>query len=236
VSYLPVLATLMMIDSSQLRRTPVPPRTPHQLRDGLAYVRAHPQLAWPIVLAGFVGSIGLNMPIVLSVFAKDVFHSGAGGYGLLSAMVALGSVAGALRSASRPASRLRSIVVAAGVFGLIEAIASVAPNVIVFAVLLVAVGAAALTFLTSANATVQVNTDDDIRGRVMALYMLVCMGGSPIGGLLIGLVAEHLGVRAAMFACGFVPALAAVAVALVLAGGSGRSRLRWRPAVASSAP
>jgi MFS family permease len=236
VSYLPVLATLMMIDPSQLRRTLVAPRTPHQLRDGLAYVRAHPQLAWPIVLAGFVGSIGLNMPIVLSVFAKDVFHSGAGGYGLLSAMVALGSVAGALRSASRPASRLRSIVVAAGVFGLIEATASVVPNVIVFAVLLVAVGAAALTFLTSANATVQVNTDDDVRGRVMALYMLVCMGGSPIGGLLIGFVAEHLGVRAAMFTCGFVPALAAVAVALVLAGGSGRSRLRWRPAVASSAP
>jgi MFS family permease len=234
-SFVPVLATLVMIDQSQLRRTRPVPRTRHQLRDGLSYVRRHRELMWPIVLAGFVGSIGLNMPIVLSVFAKDVFHSGAGGYGLLSAMVALGSVAGALRSASRPASRLRSIVVAAGVFGLIEAATAVVPNAVAFAVLLVAVGAAALTFQTSANSTVQINADDDVRGRVMGLYMLVCIGGQPIGGLLTGFIAEHLGVRAAMFTCGFVPALAAAAVAVMLAGGSGRRRMRWRPAVASSA-
>jgi MFS family permease len=225
MTYLPVIATLLMIDGNALRRVAAAPRARHQLREGLRYVRSRPRLIWPIVLAGFVGSIGLNMPIVLSAYAKNVFHTGASGYGVLNSMIAFGSMIGALRSASRPASRLRSIVVAAGVFGVLEAVTSLAPNPVVFAALLIAVGAAALTFLTSANSTVQTTAEDTIRGRVMSLYVLVLIGGTPIGGPLVGWIAEHVGVRDAMFVCGAVPALAALVVGVVI---SRRSGLRLR--------
>jgi MFS family permease len=225
MTYLPVIATLLMIDGNALRKVAAAPRARHQLREGLRYVRSRPRLIWPIVLAGFVGSIGLNMPIVLSAYAKNVFHTGASGYGVLNSMIAFGSMIGALRSASRPASRLRSIVVAAGVFGVLEAVTSLAPNPVVFAALLIAVGAAALTFLTSANSTVQTTAEDTIRGRVMSLYVLVLIGGTPIGGPLVGWIAEHVGVRDAMFVCGAVPALAALVVGVVI---SRRSGLRLR--------
>jgi MFS family permease len=228
VTYLPVLAALLRIDRSMLHAVPVVPRSRHQLREGLRHVRTHPRLIWPIVLAGFVGSIGLNMPILLSAYAKNVFHAGAGGYGLLNSMVALGSMVGALRSASRPSSRLRAIVVSAGVFGALEAVTSLAPDVVIFAVLLVALGAAALTFLTSANATVQTTAEDNVRGRVMSLYVLVLIGGTPIGSPLVGLTASHFGVRAAMLACGLIPATAAATIGVYIAHRSGM-RLRFQP-------
>jgi hypothetical protein len=136
-------------------------------------------------------------------------------------MIALGSMAGALRSASRPNSRLRSIVLAAGIFGTAEAITSLAPDPVSFALLLVVVGAAALTFLTAANSTVQMTADDALRGRVMSVYLLVLIGGMPIGSPLVGLVAEHFGVRAAMMMCGLVPAVAAAIVGIVIAHRSG---------------
>jgi MFS family permease len=216
VTYLPVIATLLMIDRNALTTTAPAPRAARQLREGLAYVRARPRLVWPIVLVGFVGSIGLNMPIVLSAYAKNVFHNGASGYGLFNSMIAFGSMAGALRSAGRPNSRLRSIVAAAAVFGSLEAATSMAPSVILFTGLLIFVGAAALTFLTAANATVQTDTEQAIRGRVMSLYMMVLIGGTPIGGPLVGWVTERVGVRAAMFGCGIVPALAALVIAAVI--------------------
>jgi MFS family permease len=225
ISYLPVIAALLLIDTRAIRPTRTAPRSRHQLREALSYVRERPRLIWPIVLVAFVGALGLNMPIVLSAYAKDVFHSGASGYGFLNSMVALGSMAGALRSASRPHSRLRGIVVAAGVFGIAEAVTSLAPNQALFAVSLIAVGAAALTFLTAANSTVQTSADDAIRGRVMSLYMLVLIGGTPIGSPLVGLVAEHAGVRDAMLMCGVAPALAAGVVALVIGR---RNHLRLR--------
>lgn len=231
VTYLPVIGTLLMIDGNSLTTTAAAPRAAHQLREGLRYVRSRPRLIWPIVLVGFVGSIGLNMPIVLSAYAKNIFHTGAGGYGLLNSMVAFGSMAGALRSASRHTNRLRSIVATAAIFGVVEAATSLAPSPEIFAGMLVAVGAAALTFLTAANATVQTSAEETIRGRVMSLYMLVLVGGTPIGGPLVGWVAEHIGVRAAMFGCGIVPAIAA----LIVAGAIGRrAGLRLRvPSVLS---
>ncbi len=217
VTYLPVIAALMLIDSRQLRDTPGPKQSNRQLREVVRYVRRHPVLIWPIVLGGFVGAFGLNMPILLSAFAKNVFHSGAGGYGLLNSMVALGSLVGSLRSAGRPGSRLRSIVGAAALFGLLEAAASFSFGVIMFSVLLVAVGAAAVTFLTIANACVQTSSPDEVRGRVMSLYLLVLIGGTPVGGPMVGLLTSHLGVRLAMLCCGVVPAIAALVVAVAIA-------------------
>ncbi len=216
LSYTAVLTALTLINTDALTPIVPTPRAPGQLREGLAYVAGRPQLIWPIVLVACVGSIGLNMPIVLSTYAKNVFHTGPGGYGLLNSMLALGSMGGALFSARRTSNRLRSLVAAAGVFGGLEAVTALAPNPETYALLLVAVGAAALTFLTAANSGVQLATEDTIRGRVMSLYMLVLIGGTPIGAPVIGLVTEHIGPRYGMLTCGTVPALAAVAVALWL--------------------
>lgn len=217
LTYLPVIVALLRIDVGQLRTGSGVSVSNKKLREALRHVRGHPVLIWPIVLGGFVGMCALNMPILLSAFAKNVFHTGAGGYGLLSSMVALGSLAGSLRSATRSGSRLRSIVAAAALSGALVAIAPLAPNPAVFCVLLVGVGAAAVTFLTIANACVQTSASDEIRGRVMSLYLLVLIGGTPIGGPIAGLLAAHLGARLAMFVCGIVPAVAALVVGAVIA-------------------
>jgi MFS family permease len=217
LTYLPVIVALLHIDVRQLRAGPGVSAANEKLRETLRHVRGHPVLIWPIVLGGFFGMFALNMPILLSAFAKNVFHTGAGGYGLLSSMVALGSLVGSLRSATRPGSRLRSIVAAAALAGALEAAAPLAPNQVVFCVLLIGVGAAAVTFLTIANACVQTSSSDEIRGRVMSIYLLVLIGGTPIGGPITGLLTSHLGVRLAMFVCGIVPAVTALVVGVVIA-------------------
>lgn len=221
-SYAPVFVALLCIDESALRKTDPVVRARGQLREGLRYVAARPDLMWPIVLVGFVGSIGLNLPVVLSTYSKTVFHTGAAGYGVLNSMVALGSMIGALRSARRGQTRLRGIIAAAGIFGALEAVTALSPDPVLFAVLLVAMGVAALTFLTAANSTVQLGTDAEIRGRVMSLYMLVLVGGTPIGGPLIGFITQHAGPRYGMLTSGLVPAVAALAVAVVLTRGRGQ--------------
>jgi MFS family permease len=212
-TYLPVLLALILIAPARLRTVPPIERASGQLRGGLRYIAERPHLLWLIVLVGVVGSLGLNMPVVLTSFSTEVFDIGPLGYGLLSSMLAVGSVIGALLSARRVSMRLRWVVAAGGAFGAIQAVAALAPDPRTFALLLVAIGAASLTFLTAANTTVQLGTDAAIRGRVMSVYLLVLLGGSPLGSPLVGWLSAHGGARLGMLVCGLAPALAAVAVA-----------------------
>jgi MFS family permease len=185
-----------------------------RLRDALAYVARRPPLAWTIVLAGVVGTFGLNFPIVLTGMAKQVFHDGVGGYGLFNVAVAVGSVAGALTAGTFATRRLWPTVAACVGFGVLEAGAAVAPTVASFFVLLVLLGVASLAFQAMAASSVQLWTDPRMRGRVMGLYVLGFIGGTPIGAPLIGLVCAHYGARDAMALCGVLPLLAAVPVAM----------------------
>jgi MFS family permease len=214
-TYLPVLAALLLIDAAKLR--PIQRATPHrgQLGEGLRYIYHRPHLLWLIVLVAVVGSMGLNMPVILTTYSTQVFHVGPMGYGLMSSMLAVGSVIGALLSARRVSMRLRWVIAAGGAFGALQAIAALAPDPRAYAVLLVAVGAASLTFLTAANTAMQLGSDAAIRGRVMSIYLLVLLGGAPLGGPLVGLISSH-GPRLGMLACGLAPAVAAVAVAAAL--------------------
>ena len=166
-----------------------------------------------IVLVGVVGSIGLNMPVILTTYSTTVFHVGPVGYGLMNAMLALGSVVGALLSARRVSMRLRWVVAAGGIFGTLQAVAALAPDPGTYAVLLVAVGAASLTFTTGANTSIQLATDISMRGRVMGVYLIVLLGGTPLGGPLVGLITSEVGPRFGMLTCGVAPAAAAVLVA-----------------------
>nr|WP_229758685.1 MFS transporter [Peterkaempfera bronchialis] len=230
LSFAAVIGGLLAMRGSELHPSPVRPREKGQLREGLRYVRERPELIWPIVLVGFIGTFGFNFPTLLSGFAYDVFHVGPGQYGLLNTAMAVGSLAGALLAARRRSSRLRMLVMAALGFGVLEAVTAFAPGFWLFAAMLTLVGMVGLTFNTTANASVQLATDPAMRGRVMGLFMLVFMGGTPIGSPIVGWVTEHFGPRVGLLACGLVSAAAAGVVALVLVRSSGlRIRVDLRP-------
>ncbi|CAM5468131.1 MFS transporter [Streptomyces abikoensis] len=215
VSYLAVIASLLAVRASELRPTTPAPRQKGQVRAGLRHVREHPQLIWPIVLVGFVCTFGFNFPTLLSGFAYTVFDGGAKEFGFLTTAVGVGALAGALLSARRRSGSAVVMVATAAAFGALEMLTAAAPGVWWFGVLMVLVGLLSVTFATTANALVQLNTDPSMRGRVMGLYMLVYTGGTPVGGPLVGWAVQHYGARAGILACGLLAVAAAAVVGLV---------------------
>jgi len=231
VSYLAVLAGLLMMRSSELFVSARQPRTPGQLVEGVRYVRSRPRMLVPILLVFMIGTFGLNFQITLSLIAKGTFHTGAGSFGLLTSALAVGSLLGALGSARRPGlPRLRTMLVAALAFGVLELACGFAPTFWTLALLLVPTGAAVLTFTTTANAIVQLGAEPQVRGRVMALYLTVFIGGTPIGAPLIGVLAEYAGPRSSLWLGGVVCALSALAAAAFLTRRGTSSPLALRPA------
>ncbi|NLU70957.1 MFS transporter [Streptomyces sp. HNM0574] len=221
LSFLAPLAGLLLMRTSELFTTDRAPRSKGQLREGLTYVRTHPELLWPIVLVGFVGTFGFNFPIWLTAFTDKVFDEGAGTYGLLNTLMAVGSVVGALLAARRGSSRMRLMAGAALLFGVLEMAAAVSPSFWLFAALMAPIGIMGLTFNVTANASVQMASDPLMRGRVMSLYMMVFVGGTPIGGPLMGWVTDTFGARIGFLSGGLISAGIAVLVGLVLARASG---------------
>ncbi|GGY24671.1 MFS transporter [Streptomyces omiyaensis] len=229
LSFLAPLTALWLMRTSELHRVERAPRGKGQLREGLRYVAGRPDLIWPIVLVGFVGTFGFNFPIWLTAFSEEVFHVGAGTYGFLNTLMAAGSLAGALLAARRGSTRLRMLVIAAGVFGALEVAAALSPSFWLFALLLVPIGMIGLTVNITANSAVQMATDPVMRGRVMSLYMMVFAGGTPIGAPLMGWVTDTYGARAGFAAGGLVSLAAAAAIGLVLARiGNLRVAMAWR--------
>ncbi|HZY77348.1 MAG TPA: MFS transporter [Jatrophihabitantaceae bacterium] len=195
-----------------------------QLRAGVRYAVHSPDVLWPTVLVGILGLFTANLPVTLSAFAKYVFHAGAGGYGLLSAVVAVGSLCGALISARQPPGRPRTLAILGGLLAVAELLSAAAPNEASFCVVLVALGTCTLLMFTSANATVQLAAHDAIRGRVMGLYLVAFVGGAAIGGPLLGSADQHLGPRAGMLLAGVVSALAVALVTPKLGGTKPRAK------------
>ena len=211
----PVVALLMMREK-ELHHVPRAPREKGQLRQGLRYVAEHPQLLWPIVLVTFVGTFGFNFPIWLTAFVDNVFHAGAGTYGMLNTLMAAGSLTGALLAARRTATRMRTLVGAALLFGVLEIAAALSPAFWMFAALMVPIGLFGLTFTTTSNSSLQLATDPVMRGRVMSLYLMVFLGSTPIGAPLLGWVTDTFGPRIGFLAGGLISAAAAIVVGLVL--------------------
>lgn len=215
--------------TSELHKVERAPRGKGQLREGLRYVAGRPDLIWPIVLVGFIGTFGFNFPIWLTAFSGDVFHVGAGTYGFLNTLMAAGSLVGALAAARRGSTRLRMLVLAAGVFGVLEIAAALSPTFWLFALLLVPIGMIGLTVNITANSAVTMATDPAMRGRVMSLYMMVFAGGTPIGAPLLGWVTDTYGARVGFATGGVISLAAAVVVGLVLAKIGGlKVAMAWR--------
>jgi MFS family permease len=209
-------------------------RAKGQLREGLGYVRSRPPLLVPIVLVGVVGTFGLNFQITLALVVKQEFGRGAGTYAFLSSMLALGSLLGALASARRSGPpRQRTLFASVLVFGLLTVGVGLAPSLPVTALLLVPTGVAVLTFSTTANSLLQLATAEQMRGRVMALYILVFLGGTPAGAPIIGALSDVLGPRSGLLIGGGVTAVAAIAAALWMTRARG---LRLEPHVLRRRP
>jgi MFS family permease len=212
---------LLRLRPSDLTPAPAPAsrREAGGLRAAMRYLRGRPDILWTIFLVGMLGTFGLNFPIVLTAIAKSTFHGNAGTYGLFNIALAIGSASGALVAGAAARPKRRVLVLAAAGFGLAQAAAAIAPDMAVFLALLVAMGFLNLAFQSMANASVQLAVDPELRGRVMGLYMLAFIGGTPIGAPVIGAITNHFGARAGMAICGAVPALAAVLVVAAMARG-----------------
>lgn len=211
------VAMLLLLRKDQLFISAPAPKRKGMLREGLRYALSKPTIYWPWLMAGFIAVFAMSLPVLLAAFADHVYDVGAGGYGLLNALVALGALAGAIASTRRRHLRLRSVVLGAGMYGLMLCLAALAPSMVWFGAAMVLSGFWALMFLTASNQLVQVSSNMGIRGRVMSLYIMVLIGGQAIGGPMIGWIAEHVDPHTAILVSGGVPVLAAVTVAVVLA-------------------
>jgi MFS family permease len=219
-SYAAVLVGLLLMRDSELFQSTRQARSRGQLRAGVRYVLERPQLYLPLILVAVVCTLGLNFQITLALIAKKTFHRNAGTYGLLSSALAVGSLAGALLSARRGRPRGRLLVGAALTFGLLEIATGFMPTYWSFLALLIPTGVAALTFTTTANSTMQLNSAGNMRGRVMALYVLLFLGTAPFGAELVGWIAQTIGPRYSLIVGGVPSALTAVAVGLAMARAS----------------
>lgn len=215
VSFLGPITALLLMRTSELQPVPRVSREQGQIREGLRYVMGRPELVLPIAMISLVATFGMNMQVVTALFATNVFHRGAGTYGLLTAAVAVGSVSGALLSATRARPSRQLLVGAALGLGVLETVAALMPTYLGFLALLVPTGVAMLVVITIANSTVQLNSSDLMRGRVMALYVLVSMGGAPIGAPFVGWIADVLGARWSLLSGGLI-SIAGTLLAVVL--------------------
>ncbi len=216
-SFIAVITSLLLMRDDELFGSKRVARRPGQLREGVAYVRTRPDLLLPIILVGIVGTFGLNFQMTTALVASNVFHHGAASYGLLSTALAIGSLLGALGSARRGRPLLRLVIGSAFLFGVLETVVAMMPTYWTFFALLIPTGAAVLTFTTSANSTVQLGASPVMRGRVMALYVLVFLGGTPFGAPLVGWIAQVAGPRWSLLVGGLASAVAAVVIGAVLA-------------------
>jgi MFS family permease len=197
-SFAAVIGSLCLLRVHELHASARAARARGSLAEGFRYVLKRPDLKAIMLMLFLVGTFGMNFPIFISTMAVTVFHAGASQYGLLTSMMAIGSVAGALLAARRAKPQIALLFVGAAVFGFGFALAAVMPNYWLFGLALVIVGVAAQTLTTTATSSVQLWTEPAMRGRVMAILLAIALGGTPVGSPLIGWVADHYGPRWAL--------------------------------------
>jgi MFS family permease len=220
-----MLVALRLMDPALLQRAERAPRAPGQVRAALAYVRATPALRIPLAMMVVVGTLSFNFQVLLPLLASETWEGTAGTYALLTAVMGVGSVLGALAAGARGRVSPGLLVGSAALFGGAELLAAFAPTLTWQALALVPLGAASVTFAAGVNSSLQVAAEPMLRGRVMALYAMVFLGSTAIGAPLIGGLAEVAGPRAGLLA-GAAAALAAAVWAHAEYGGLDGARRR----------
>lgn len=217
-TFLAMLAALLLIRPAELvPRAKAAGR--QRLSDGFRYVLGRPDLLVVFAMAFLLGAFGMNFAIFASTMAL-AFGQDADGFGLLNSVLAIGSLTGALLAARRERARMRVVILGLGGFGVALVASGLAPSYWLYAVTLILVGFSAVTVLTTANGYVQTTTEPALRGRVLALYLAVLMGGTPAGAPLVGAIASGLGPRAAIVLSAIVCLLGCgIGVAWIAASG-----------------
>jgi MFS family permease len=224
VSYMAVIVALVAMRPAELRRDAPMARAKGQLREGFRYVWGNPELRDPLLMMLVVGTLAYNFSVVLPLVAKDVFHRGALEYGWLFSLMGAGAVIGGLVVASRGRASRTLLTIATGVFGLAILGAAVAPTLTWELVAMVPMGAASTVFIATSNALLQLGASPQMRGRVMALFAVVFLGSTPIGGPLVGWIAERFGPRVSLDVAGIATVLTGVVGWFVLRRSLGRTR------------
>ena len=226
VSYLAVIGALQLMRTDELAPVVRAPRGKGMIRDGIRYVRSRPDLKLILVAVFFAGTFGMNFQMTSALMATQVFEKGPGEYGLLGSTLAIGSLTGALLGARRVGRpRLRLVILAGLAFGIVEIALGLMPSYVAFAALTPLLGLSLLTMLNAANTTVQLSVGPSIRGRVMALYMMLVMGGTPLGAPIVGWVGATFGARWTLIGGGAMSVIG-VCVAVLVFGGVTRAQLR----------
>jgi MFS family permease len=229
-SYGAVLIGLKLMRPGELRPAERAPRAKGQLREAMRYVQARPTLWLPMVLIFFVSTFGMNFQVTNALMSREVFHTGAGSFGFASAVFAAGALGGALLAARRGKPSVRLLFATSFVFSIFEVASGLMPTFWLFLILLVPTGLSLLTLTTAANSATQLATSPEMRGRVMGLYMLVFLGGTPLGSPLAGWIAEEFGPRVSVISGGVISVLATAVITVVLARLRGtRAREYLRP-------
>jgi MFS family permease len=213
VSFVVVLFSLVRMDAAGLPAAHRDSSRSGGLREGLSYVRGRPDILVTLVVIGVVGTFGLKLQITMALMARLAFDMGAGQFGMLGSVLAIGSLAGALLTARRNRPDVGFVLMATLAFGVAMTVAAMMPTYHSFALALVPVGVFALMLMTTANSTVQMTTPAPIRGRVMALYMAVFLGSAPVGAPVVGWIGQTFGPRWSLL-------VGAAAAFVVVAGAS----------------
>jgi MFS family permease len=229
-SYAAVLISLKLMRVSELQVVGRLPRAKGQLREAVQYVKERPALWMTMVLIFFVATFGMNFQVTNALMSREVFHTGAGLFGLASAVFAVGALGGALLAARRSRPTMTLLLGTAFAFSVLEVISGFMPGYWSYLIMLIPTGLALLTFTTASNSAVQLGTTAEMRGRVMGLYMLFFLGGAPIGSPLVGWAAEQFGPRVSLLAGGMISLVATAAIGLMLAHSRGKRVRDLRPA------
>ena len=201
LSFIPIIGALLLMNTAALhssQRTAPPGNPLRELREGLSFCFRTPGALVIIILVAIIGTFGYNFTVMLPLLARYVLERGSAGLGFMTAAVGLGALIAALALASRDRVTMRTLFVGGAAFGALLAAVALSQWYLVTLVFLLLLGFANTTFAATANTSLQLVAPDALRGRVMALYMLLFAGSTPIGGYLTGLMAEHLGVTTAI--------------------------------------
>jgi len=209
-SFAAMIFALRSMDAAELADAPRASREPGALRAALRYVRATPALRLPLLMMAVVGMLSFNFLVVLPLLAKFTFDTTASGYAWLMTAMGIGSVAGALVAGARGCVTNRLLVRSSALFGALTLLLAVSPTIELAALALVPLGAASVTFAAGVNSALQLAVTAEMRGRVMALYSIVFLGTTPLGGPLSGWIAETWSPRLALVVGGVAALVAAV--------------------------
>ncbi len=227
VSYIAVIAGLLMMRNSELRPSTVATRVKGQVREGFRYARSLPELWVPLVMMGVIGTLAFNFNVVMPLFVKKTLGGTDTTFTVLYSVVSIGSLVGALMTARRTTIAVRDVVFGAALFGVAMLAFAASPGLATSFPLAVFIGFSSIIFMTASTAIVQMRAAPEMRGRVLALQAIVFLGSTPIGGPVLGVVCDALGPRAG-FALGGIGALGAAAWGFHADGGQPAQLVRRR--------